>query len=304
MSNVEKYCEECGTVNSVNAKFCQVCGEKFYETSKPFTEQPLVQPPQYHPRDDYLPPNQHPSPQQGFQPLMMSAPAQWQRGGLLQGIISLYKSPTKSTAPLLEDQSSPTTLGLVFVMAALTGLLSYINEMKTEYLNIDVTAGFESRYEPSGIQQTAIQNGVFAFAGVFLGWWVGSWVLGLLIKGGLPYDSVVRYNVSQSMRKLNGYRYVPSILVHVIQILLLQGEQDRKANVSMEPVLGVKAPVNTYVSDYSDFYLSTSLFLTLAATIVSAFILYKAIKHGLRHTGIAPAIIAVILVLYPIILLA
>ena len=188
MSNVEKFCEECGTVNSLNAKFCQVCGEKFYETSQPLAEEPLIQQTHDLPRDDYPHQNQYSSQQPGSQPLMMSTPTQWHGGGLLHGISSLYKSPTKSAAPLLEDQSSPGTLGLVFVMAALTGLLSYINAMKIEYLNVDVDSAFESQYESSGIQQTAMQNSIIAFISIFVGWWVGSWILGLLIKGGLPHD--------------------------------------------------------------------------------------------------------------------
>ncbi|MHA2092008.1 MAG: zinc ribbon domain-containing protein [Candidatus Kariarchaeaceae archaeon] len=299
MSNVEKYCEECGTANAISAKFCQVCGEKFYETSKPFEEQPLIQPPQYHPRDEYIPPSQHPSQQQGFQPLMMSTPTQWQGGGLIQGIKLLYTSPSESASPLLEDLKSPSSVLLVFILASLAGLISYLDAMKIDYLEIDVDPQFESQYEADTIRLTAIIAGVFTFAIIFAIWWIWSWILGLIIKGGLPFNSVVRYNASQSMRKLNGYRYVPSIIAQLIRIILLLAEDNRTANVSMGSTGLGDAPIPKIVTDYSDFYVTSVLLLSTAASIIAALILYRVIKRGLHHTGIAPALVSMIVIIVP-----
>ncbi|MHA2250878.1 MAG: zinc ribbon domain-containing protein [Candidatus Kariarchaeaceae archaeon] len=302
MTSVEKYCEDCGALNESEAKFCKVCGLQFYAAKK---EQPFVQPQQQQQPPDsgqFSSLGQFQQTETGFQPVMMHSPRQWYGGNLLQAIKAFFTTTSTSTGELVEDPKAPSPLPLVFLMALISGALAYLDGLKVTYTEVDVDEMYESTYMDSNIGTAAMTAGFTTFIFVIVAWWVLSWILGLLIKGGLPANSVVKYNASQGMRKIRAYLFVPSIIAESIQLFLLSGEEKRQMKVTMQDTIFGRAPVPEAVVGYSDAYLTASLILPLVASIIGAFFFYKSVKNGLNHLGNAPLIIAILWVVLPYLL--
>lgn len=244
------------------------------------------------------------APPSGPFPIMPGEQRRWVGGSLLSAIKAMLISPTKSTPELLEDPNAPSPFPLVFLMAIITGIFTYLDTIKVEYNEVEVDPLLAGRYNAEVIKDTALQTAFVAFILTFIFWWVGSWLLGYLIKGGLPPNSYVKYNATQAMRRLNSYRYAPKIITVTIQILLLSREEDRVANVSEgQEILGIPQPQIEFIQDYSAFYIAMVSILTLIGAIIASIMLYKGIKHGLNHQGNAPLIIAILLVIGPFLLI-
>ncbi|MHA2251187.1 MAG: zinc ribbon domain-containing protein [Candidatus Kariarchaeaceae archaeon] len=285
MSN-SKYCENCGAKNSDNAIFCTNCQNAFDANQQSGQGN-------FSSLGNFQQVNQEAT--------ITVEPRTWRGGNLGNGITAIYSSPDKATPELLEDPNAPSPIILVIIAAILTAITTYLVTSKVTYVNVNVDSQFEDNYTSDAVIQQAQIAAVIAALFIFAIWWIGSWILALLVRGGLPDNSVVKYNATPSMRKLNGYRYVPAIVISVIQIILLSFEDNRTADVKMGKSLGVDAPVVDYTSNYSDFYTLITPVLSILAAVISAYILFAGIKKGLNHQGSAPAIIAVLIALWPVI---
>jgi len=297
-----KYCPNCGYGNKHSDRFCNNCGTDISHLAegpvKPQYQQPIQQttqpPPQYQQPQSYAqpPPYQQP-PTYGQQtgPIVYQLRS-FEGKGLLDATNKILRNPAKTTPELLEDQTAPGSRIFVLIFALLNASLVYMKSVKTEYIEVNVDSSLESQYTTDeGIRELALLNGIGAFLLVFVGWFVGSFIIGLMIRGGLPMNSYVKYNPSQSMRQLGGFRYVPYIVVLIIQIILLNFEDKRQSRVEGDGTFG--QPLPSVINDFSSTYVNISLVLTIASGIFSAYIFRKGVKDGLFHQGISPLLIGI-----------
>lgn len=246
------------------------------------------------------PPPSSPSPQNyGVRPML--APTRvWTGTGLVDAIGKLHRDPAKTTPELLEDGNAPSPMILVVIIAFTRALVVYFRETNIVYTTIDVSDDFYDAYATEeGIRDAALTAAGFSLILTFIAWWLLSWIMGLVIKGGLPRNNIVRYETTKSMRRFNAYRYVPLIVYNIIYIILIQFEEKRQGIVSMEETFGIQTPFPVITSDFSSFFITTVLLISILAYLISATVFYRGIKGGLRHEGITPVFIAMIILLTP-----
>lgn len=325
----EKFCEECGKNSPIEVKFCKFCGVEFpiidhpdyIQTNFP-QQQPSQQPldPLYNPipyQTEKQP--QYQSPQQPNVPLRppiyhqqvgqnispRKPPRMWKGGGMNTAIKEFYSNPQESTAPLLEDPQAPSSFMIILLAAFTASLIAYFSTMKTNFVEIidDDEGTLEPFVTSSGIKNLAMSSAVIAFAVVFISWWLLSWALGKLLRGGLQPDQYLLNAPTQSMRQLIGYLYFPTIVKNVISIILLQFESNRDAKISVSKVSSLSTPNIEYLTEFSSDYILIMLFIKIVSSLVTAIIFYRSTKYGLGHNGSAPMLIAILIVLVSLFLI-
>ena len=191
------FCADCGTKNEQSSIFCENCGKELKAAA--------AKPGKYSKLGDY-------QSEESFTPSMMSAPSTWNQGSLVNATINSYVKPDSTIPPLLEDANAPSMTPLVIIYALLSAILTYYTTLKSEYTFDDTVDQLQQdALAPDLIPALASISAVIEFAGVFLIWYIGSWILASLLKGGMPMNSPLRMNASAAMRKLNAIRYFPRV---------------------------------------------------------------------------------------------
>ncbi len=256
------FCADCGGKNEPSSIFCENCGK----------ELKAAKPGKYSQLGDY-------ETQESFSPTMMAGPSTWNQGNLINAAINSYVKPDSTIPPLLEDANAPSPTPIVLIYAFLSAVLTYLITIKVTYtfeegLSEDITQAFE----PEVLSVLASVSAIVSFIGVFVVWYIGSWILGALIKTGMPINSPVNLNASVAMRKLNAIRYVPSIFVALLQIILLQVEDNQVFHLTATTVAGTESATTTIVSNFSPLYMMLSFIIIVIALLASLWVLYKGIK--------------------------
>lgn len=256
------FCADCGSKNEQSSIFCENCGK----------ELKAAKPGKYSKLGGY-------QTQESFSPTMMAGPSTWNQGSLINATINSYVKPDNTIPPLLEDLNSPNTTPLVLVYAFLSAVLTYMLTSKVTYtfqegINEEITTAFQ----PEVLSILASISAIGSFLGVFLVWYIGSWILASIIKSGLPMNSPILMNASHAMRKLNAIRYVPSIIIVTIQIILLQFEDNQELYLSEAVVGGQDTVITKIITNFSPLYMMLSFILVVIALLASLYVLYKGVK--------------------------
>jgi hypothetical protein len=168
---------------------------------------------------------------------------------------------------------------LVIIYALLSAILTYYTTLKSEYTFDDTVEQLQQdALAPGNIPALATVSAVIEFAGVFLIWYIGSWILASLLKGGMPMNSPLRMNASAAMRKLNAIRYFPSMIMVIVQIILVQLEDNQVFWMGTQNVQGTDTIVTETVTYFSPLFMTISFILYAIALMASLYVLYRGVK--------------------------
>ena len=304
-----KFCENCGKTNVITAKFCKSCGNTFPEIDIPsFNENPPPQSgPQVPTKPVYptnvnqpppmsQPPPTHGIPQNAMGTLAIDPPRAWTGGGILDAIRKFYTKPTRHSAELLEDPKSPSPTILVVLSAVVFGVFFYLQFMTLEFVSVDVAPEYENYFSSqSGRQSFGLTSAAIFFVVIMILWLFGSWLLGNLVRGGLPNTHYVRYNSTRSMRKLTAYLSIPYTLKNILMCFMLLNEKKRQAQVSSSSG-SYSFPRIDYITQYSNNYYNISFLSGFIFGFIAAIIFYRVLTRGLGYKGILPGILSVLMV--------
>jgi hypothetical protein len=258
------FCADCGTKNEQSSIFCENCGKELKAAA--------AKPGKYSKLGDY-------QGEESFTPSMMSAPSIWNQGNLVNATINSYVKPDSTIPPLLEDANAPSMTPLVIIYALLSAILTYYTTLKSEYTFDDTVEQLQQdALAPGNIPALATVSAVIEFAGVFLIWYIGSWILASLLKGGMPMNSPLRMNASAAMRKLNAIRYFPSMIMVIVQIILVQLEDNQVFWMGTQNVQGTDTIVTETVTYFSPLFMTISFILYAIALMASLYVLYRGVK--------------------------
>jgi hypothetical protein len=227
-------------------------------------------------------------------------PRMWGGGGLFHASKQLYLNPVEATAGLIEDPQAPNSIWIVFFAAIASAFVQYYSYLK---INITETVGGDTEFinyytSSEGIQTIALSGAIAGFISLFVSWYVLSWLLGYMVKGGLSPDEFVVSQPSKSMRKLTGFLYIPILFQHLADILLIQFEDDRDVKLEKNSFGGTSSPSVVFQTEFSDQYLLLIFIIAIVMSSIVSFTLYRSLKLGLNHNGSAPAVIAVLLMIF------
>lgn len=257
MAQNSKFCPECGNEIIAGETFCSSCGKAISQPSGKFSSLSGFQ-------------------TETQQPIMMMKGAQkWEGGGLATATKEIFTDTNRVAPSLLQDPSSPNPIIIVIILGILSAVFVYVTQIKTVVIiGDDIPSEMISQIEQTG--GASILTLATAFIGIFLEWYIGSWLLGLFLKGGFPPNNILKFETSAAMRKLNAYRYIPAVIGITIQIIIIFASPDQTAVYHMETFFGVEIPLPTY-SGFGSLYNLTVAVTEIIAGLVSIYLLYKAV---------------------------
>lgn len=147
--------------------------------------------------------------------------------GLIDGSTKMITDPKTYSVRLLADPNSPSSLPLFVIRVILVALVAYYKFQKDSYFDEFFRTAIQDVSEQTGFSITELRSvysitfPIIYVVGLFLLFWIGSWIMGLLIKRSLHPQSPLKNNTSRAMRQLNGYRQVPLIIGQIIALTLI-----------------------------------------------------------------------------------
>ncbi|MCY3414275.1 MAG: YIP1 family protein [Candidatus Heimdallarchaeota archaeon] len=255
-----KFCDGCGHGYESVELFCPSCGKNL-EQREDRTEFSINQP-------------------ELRQPIMMLQNEYWRGNSLFDASKQMLTNPKSASRAILQDPRSPNPIPVVFLYAVITSLIAIITTTKITEVTFD--SDVPELYQSSLESQAGFSaiNLVVSIFTIIIGWYIVSWILGAIFKGGFPPSSPLRYDINLAMRKLNAYRYIPLIITGSIQLILLLLQPDQSVHYSMQtiPFFGL-LPIPTY-SGFSSVYYLLSDILMLVALGYSLYMLYIGISSN------------------------
>ena len=277
MAQSNSFCENCGKKMSPDVEYCASCGAHQPENKGKFAT-----------LGGFNAPSQ--------QPMAAQEIVSWTGGSLVETIKEFVVNPFETGRRVLPASESPNPIALVIIAGLLAGIIAQIESNKTTYLfNSDIDE--LSRESIEGALPGLGTNVGLTFGATLLSWYVGSWLLGILVKGGFPMNSPLKFNASEAMRKLNSYRYVPMIVGSIIQLIVLVtagGQQTVTYGMGIIPIFNVEGPTIIEISGFDTVYSVTQLLIVPLFYAYSLFMMWKAIAAN-QYSGSALYIILAIM---------
>ncbi len=296
----EKYCSECGAKNPIENQFCVNCGTQFpkqdmtFQSSPQYDEQPLKgnysegpvgsnyqQPPNYSQLGNY-------QAAPGYSPVVITPIKSWEGGTVMDAAKGMVLKPRETAPAVLTDPNAPSGIIFVHIMAVVSALFNYVSALRVRYeYASNVPQEFRTA-DLNAFTPSFISSLISGILGVYISWYVGSWIMGLFIKGGIPINSPVYPRFNAVLRNLNAYRYIPSIIGNIILILALFIEPPRLILISMQDVLGTGTPIPLPVPQpYSILFTIIAVILIVGALVVALYMLYHSIMSlGYNGSGL------------------
>lgn len=259
MAQNSKFCPDCGNEILAGETFCSSCGKAISKPSGKFSSLSGFQ-------------------TETQQPIMMMQGAQpWKGGGLATASKEIFTDTNRVAPSLLQDPSSPNPIIIVIILGILSAVFAYVTQIKTVVIiGEDIPSEMISQIDQTG--GASILTLATSFIGIFLEWYIGSWLLGLFLKGGFPPNNILKFETSAAMRKLNAYRYIPAIIGLSILTVILFVSPDQTATYHMDllPFLNIEAPLPVY-SGFGSLYNIALAAIEIIAGLISIYLLYKAV---------------------------
>lgn len=280
MSKSEKFCSQCGAINDFDAIFCNNCGKRFEQNK----QQPQI-------TRDTSPLETAQARQTSYQP--EASTGSYYQGNkyqsqtdyidtpenTFQGALQFVKDPERAAPTLMMDPEAPSGIMIVLIHTLLVGLVSYMLITNEVFFNeLTQNSQFQQSLDESGldIESVAIVAAFFAGLYVLILWALGSYIMGLFVKGGIPKQSPMHYNFGHAMRQQTAYR---SIVYIPIQLLLLV----------------------VILSDSVSLYTTLNFYLNIVGSFISAYLVVKSFGKNIGYQGIGVYIFAFLIILPKII---
>lgn len=250
------FCNNCGAENT-GSEFCPNCGQR---TS---TAEQVEQPGKYQQLGNYGQYQQQPQ---------MRTPEPWTGGSLVDAVKKMYLNTDLYAKTLIEDMNAPNS----YILAAIAIVTSTIAAILASAKTVTVYEDAQMESIMSGYSGifSSESMGILSIFIVILVWLIGSWILGLFVKGGLPYGTYSHHNVTTAMLKLNAYRLVATLVISIPQIIYLLFAPDI--------VITVHANGTTTID--AGMYYPLMGILTIISAVISLYLLYRGV-NALDYNG-------------------
>lgn len=292
MTDKFKYCEVCGNKNSADATFCRICGNVLGSHGE--SADSIVSP-EYDVNDQNIIPttfslSEFPpeSTASSYNPAMndVNLSPQWDSGGIGTALRTLLFKPTSSTATVaLVSPTAPKISRLVYFNVLAVFVAAYIDAQHTTVY----TNGVATSTEP-------VIMAVMKAALFLVGFYVGSYILGLIIKSSAIPGSTAQLTAQSAARKINAVRSMFFIVFNLVNALLIPTQPQyiyalASAN-NLDPN-GLKI-----IQHRTAEYAQTLVVIQTITYVVSIFYLVIWLQKGLKLRNGMPLLLGLLTVVY------
>ncbi|MDH5404166.1 MAG: hypothetical protein OEZ01_15540 [Candidatus Heimdallarchaeota archaeon] len=261
---------ECGKSVELNQHFCNSCGKKL--------NQPII-----------------------FQ---FDTAESWSSGNIFNSICKFFRHPSKFGRTLLEDEKAPNSLWLIPLHLLLVYVVNLAYSYKTTWL-------FNVQYENSVFDRSFQEVIVDELGNLFFNqilFMIFIFVILQILKSGIPFTYLVRYNFFKATGRLMSYLLVPTILFNIILLILLVFFESNQVlycctESEIGNILGTPATLleHEVITPFSPLYTLLSAAKFISSRIIIGIYLFVIINKSLENRSLISYLLPLVYIFFHLI---